>query len=91
MNEHSKHTAKKIIETIDLPQDIFFGLPNLSLSGNQELYISNHRGILMFSPEEIHILSEKNQIQVKGRGLNIFSYSKDELIIKGFISSIGFV
>lgn len=91
MNEQNRHTATKIIETIDLPQDLFFGLANLSLIGNQELYISNHRGILLFSPEEIHVLSEKNQIQIKGRGLNIFSYTQDELIIKGYISSIGFV
>lgn len=91
MNKQHKHATQKIIESIDLPADLFLGFPILSFTGNQELYIANHRGILLFSSEEIDILAESMQIQVKGKSLNIFSYSKEELIIKGTISSVGFL
>ena len=91
MNTQYKHAAQKIIETIDLPSDLFLGLPLLSFTGNKELYLSNHRGILLFSPEEIDVLGENMQIQVKGKSLNIVSYSKEELVINGYISSVNFI
>lgn len=91
MSEHSKKTKKKIIQTLDLPQDLFLGMPNLSLSGNQEIYISNHRGIFLYGQEEMIILAKEYQIRIKGKNLNIFSYSKDDLTIQGYISMVEFI
>lgn len=91
MSEHSKQTRNKIVTTLDLPQDLFLGLANLSLSGNRELYISNHRGILSYGQEEMVILVKDYQIQIKGKALCITSYSKEELMIQGYIRSLEFV
>ena len=91
MSEHNKNTANKLIESLDLPQDIFLGLPNLTLCGNQELYISNHRGILSYAFEEMIILAKGYQIQVKGKDLSIISYTKEDLTIHGYISSVEFL
>ena len=91
MNEHSKLTVNKVISTLDLPKDLFLGACNISLCGNREIYISNHRGILSYGQEEIIILSKEHQIQIKGRGLFISSYTKEELIIQGYIQSMEFI
>lgn len=91
MNEHSKRTTNKIITTLDLPEDLFLGMSNISLCGNKEIYISNHRGILAYGQEEIVILLKDYQLQIKGKNLTIFSYSKEELTIQGYIRSLEFV
>lgn len=91
MNKYSKQTANKIITALDLPQDIFLGLSNISLSGNREIYISNHRGILSYGQEEMVILVKDYQIQIKGKCLSIVSYTKEELTIQGYIRSMEFV
>jgi len=91
MNEHSKLTTNKIITTLDLPQDLFLGLPNISLCGNREIYISNHRGILSYGQEEMVILVKDYQIQIKGKALCIISYTKEELTIQGYIHSMEFI
>ena len=90
MSEHSKHTTNKIIESLDLPQDIFLGFPVLSMMGNRELYLSNHRGILSYGQEEMVLLAKDFQIQVKGKGLTIVSYTKEDMTIQGYISSVVF-
>ncbi len=90
MNERLEQTTTNIIESLDLPQDLFLGLPCLSFTGNRELYISNHKGILLYEKEQIIILAKHVQIDIKGKGLIIVSYSKDELIIKGYIHSMEF-
>ena len=91
MSELRKYTANKLIESLDLPQDIFLGLPVLSMMGNRELYLSNHRGILSYGQEEMTLLAKDIQIQVRGKGLNIVSYTKEDLTIQGYISSVDFV
>ena len=91
MSEHNKLTTKKIISTLDLPEDLFLGLPNISLLGNHEVYISNHRGILSYGEKEMIIFIKDYQIQIKGQGLNITFYSKDELSIQGHILSLEFI
>ena len=91
MNEHSKQTTNKIITTLDLPKDLFLGLCNISLCGNREIYISNHRGILSYEQEEIIVLVKEYQIQIKGRNLYIVLYSKEELTIQGYIQSLEFI
>lgn len=96
MSEHlnltnNKLIHTKVIDTLDLPQDLFLGLPNISLCGNQEIYICNHHGILSYDQEEAIVLVKDFQIQVKGRGLLISSYTRDEVTIRGYIRTVGFL
>lgn len=91
MNEHSKRTTNKIVNALDLPEDLFLGLSNISMCGNKEIYISNHRGILSYGHEEMIILLKDYQFLVKGKSLSITSYSKEDLTIQGFIRNMEFV
>ena len=91
MHEYSKRTTNKIITALDLPEDLFLGMSDISLKGNREVYISNHRGILSYGEEEMIILLKEYQLQIKGKSLSITSYTKDELTIEGYIRSMEFV
>ena len=91
MKERNKKTKQYFIQAFDLPQDLFLGYPNISLCGNRELYISNHRGILSYGQEEILLLTKEHQILIKGKELDIASYTQDELSIQGYIFSVEFI
>lgn len=91
MNEDRKQRTNKLIHTLDLPQDLFLGLPNISLCGNTEVFISNHQGILSYEEEETNVLVKDYQIQIKGRGLQITSYSREDVTIRGYIRSLEFI
>lgn len=80
----------KIINTFDLPKDLFLGLSNISLCGNKEIYVSNHRGILSYDPEDMVILLKDYQLHIKGKSLSIVSYSREDLTIQGHIRSVEF-
>ena len=90
MSEHIKQTTNKIVSTLDLPKDLFLGLSNISLCGNREVYISNHRGILSYGQEEMIILIKDYQLHIKGKDLSIISYSREELVIQGYILTMEF-
>lgn len=91
MNEDRKGNKNKLIKNLDLPEDLFLGYANIYLNGNREIYISNHRGIMSYGQEEITVLTKEYQLQIKGKALDISSYTKDELTIKGYIHSLEFI
>ena len=85
-----EQTAGRIIESLDLPQDLFLGFPCISLTGNREVYISNHRGLLVYETDTIVVLAKPFQIHIHGRNLVIEAYSKEEILIIGYIHSMEF-
>lgn len=91
MKEERRQITEKLIHTFDLPQDLFLGLSNISLSGNREVYITNHHGILSYDTETVGILIKDYQIQIKGKNLHISSYDKNEITISGYIHSLEFI
>ena len=91
MNEDRKQLTNKFVHTLDLPQDLFLGYPNISLCGNTEIYISNHHGILSYHENCACILVKDFQIQVTGHELYFSSYTKDDLTIRGYIRSVEFI
>ena len=81
MSRSMEQNVDRIIESFDLPQDLFLGFPCISLTGNREVYISNHRGLLVYETDIIVVLAKPFQIHIKGRNLLIEAYSKEEILI----------
>lgn len=91
MRSQDQNQEHKIIERLELPQDIILGVPLLSMQGNAELMIENHRGLLQYDSDEIRVRTETFTVQVTGRKLTIQEYRKDVLIIRGKIERMQFL
>ena len=46
---------ERTAEALELPGDVVAGLPRVELTGDRELRMENHRGILAYGAEEIQI------------------------------------
>ena len=71
-----------------LPGDLVAGLPRMELIGDRELRMENHRGILAYGSEEIHISGGKLILKVRGEGLELRSMNAGELLITGQIRAV---
>lgn len=80
----------EIIDLFELPKDILMGIPILSLKGNLEITIENHKGILTYSDTELEIRAKDSKIIIVGTNMNISQYSKDSITINGKISEVSF-
>ena len=90
MSRRIEPKTEHLIESLDMPKDLFLGYPCIYLTGNQELYLSNHRGLLLYETEHIIILTKPFEAHVYGRSMVIETYSKEEILIKGYILSMEF-
>ena len=90
MNEHSNRNRENIVRALELPKDILLGFATMSLIGNRELIIENHKGILFFDSGQAVVLSKMFQIVVDGKNLLVPIFTDDMLKITGTIDSITF-
>ena len=72
----------------DLPADGIAGVPRLELVGDGELRVENHKGILAYGREEIHISGGIYLSKIAGRELELRAMTGVELLITGTITQI---
>ena len=94
-NEQKKnknaYEMNTVIDTLELPKNIFCGLPLLSMEGNRSLCITNHRGIVRYSREKIVIATRNGSIEIAGRELLIPKFTKDIIEIRGYLEGVTFL
>ena len=79
---------ERAADALDLPADALAGLPRLELVGDRELRMENHRGILAYGAEEIHVSGGSFVVRVTGRELELRAMTGLELLITGRIEQI---
>ena len=91
MSRISRKLQKWTQEILDLPQDLLFDLPRLTLIGNKEIHIENHRGVLFFSAEKLVLSLAEGALEITGSGLSIRAILSSEVTIEGTIQHIHYV
>lgn len=79
-----------ILRRLELPPDVLIDLPRLTLVGNLQLAVENHKGLAHFSPGELGIVTRTGKIDVRGEDLEIGSVGADEIRVLGRIASLRF-
>lgn len=87
-NRKREGLLEKTAEVLDLPGDVVAGLPLLELTGSRELRMENHKGILAYGSEEIHISGGKMVVKVRGTDLELKAMNASQLLITGDIAAI---
>ena len=83
-----RSVGKKTAEVFDLPGDVVAGLPRVELLGDRQLRMENHRGILAYGSDEIHISGGKLIVKVRGTNLELRAMNAVELLITGDITGV---
>ena len=79
---------EKTAEVFDLPGDVVAGLPRVELLGDRQLRMENHRGILAYGSDEIHISGGKLIVKVRGTNLELRAMNASQLLITGAIRAV---
>ena len=78
---------EKAAQLFDIPGQAV-GLPRVEVVGRGELRMENHRGILAYGREEIHISGGRLVVRVRGTGLELRSMNPTQLLITGKITGV---
>jgi sporulation protein YqfC len=87
----SEIIKKGIADLLELPRDIVLDLPKITLVGNLQLYIENHKGIIEYSTGLIRINTKSGILVVTGSDLSIRTIVIEEIIVVGRIDKVEFL
>jgi sporulation protein YqfC len=77
---------------LDLPQDVVLDMPRITMIGPLQMYVENHRGVLVFHANELRLLlSNKGQLLIKGNNLVIRQILPEEVLLEGFIREVHYL
>lgn len=79
---------EKTASIFDLPADIVAGVPKIELVGMSQVRMENHKGILSYGTEEIHVSGGNLIVKIMGDGLELKAMNSRELLITGQVTGI---
>jgi sporulation protein YqfC len=82
--------ARRVADLFELPKDVVMDLPTVTLLGNLQCFVENHRGIIEYLPERVRVNTTRGEVVITGRGLGIGSISQEDLVIDGRITGVVF-
>lgn len=83
--------GRRLIDLLELPPDVILDLPKLTMVGDRQLSLENHRGIIEYDPDRVRVSTNQGEIRVRGADLCIRSIAKEEILLAGQILAVEFV
>ncbi len=77
-----------IVESLELPQDIFYGAVIVTALGRGQVLVENYKGIIEYTREKIRLQAKGCQVTVQGEQLVVEYYTHEEMKITGMIQGI---
>ncbi|WP_026476300.1 sporulation protein YqfC [Alkaliphilus transvaalensis] len=87
----SEEIKKSIADILELPQDIILDLPKITMVGNLQIYVENHKGILEYSTTRVRIYTKNGVLRIIGKNLILKNIVVEEIVIVGEITHIEFM
>lgn len=85
-----KNKKNRIVDLLEIPQEVITNKPKLTLVGFNELLIENYKAILEYEDFYIKINTHIGAININGFNLRLKEMTGDDIMVLGSIDSIDF-
>ena len=83
-----RNFREKLADMIDVSKDVILDTYLIRITGNRELIIQNHKGIIEYNDRVIRIKAKPHSVSVFGKELELKNISDNTLSIFGFVEKI---
>lgn len=83
-----RRLSEYIADTMRMPKDVVMDLPVISVCGDREIYIENHKGLAGYTDSEIRIKMRGGVMRVVGSSLKIIVMEYDRMVINGVFRGV---
>jgi sporulation protein YqfC len=90
LKDRKKRFQQQFANILDIPGDIMMDLPKIILVGDVQLFIENHRGIMVYTATQVRINTSIGELQVDGVDLTLRNILPDEITVEGRITSVAY-
>jgi len=81
---------QQVAEFMALPKEIVFDLPQIIITGNDEITIENYKNILTYTEQAIRIRTTSGILEVSGTDLALKKINGEHITLGGRLSAVAF-
>lgn len=90
-NSIKQNIRKNFSSMLELPKEITLNFPLITIVGNEDFTIENHKGILEYSSGRVKLTTECGVLKIEGSGLILKEITSENLSVTGKIQSLEFL
>ncbi|HHX75538.1 MAG TPA: sporulation protein YqfC [Firmicutes bacterium] len=84
----SGNWRRRLADILELPREIVLNLPRVTIVGNLQCYIENHRGVIEYAEGCVRVAIESGELAVRGHDLVIRYLASDEIAVEGTVTAV---
>ena len=88
MQYHKNRHLQRLAGILEIPQDIVLDLPRITMLGNQQLLVENHKGIIEYTPSLVRIKLNQGELMIFGKGLMLSNLQIEQILVEGTVGEI---
>ncbi len=78
-----RKVSEFVADMFRLPKDVIMDLPRISVCGDKEIYIENHKGVVEYTDSQIRIKMNDGVISISGDKLRIITLELQRMVVNG--------
>ncbi|TCS83730.1 sporulation protein YqfC [Tepidibacillus fermentans] len=91
MKKLHRRLRQLTVKQLELPKDVIFDLPRITMIASYQMYIENHRGVVQFTDQYLHLRLSKGELKIYGNQLVIRAILPEDVFVEGLIRSIEYI
>ncbi|MCD8181673.1 MAG: sporulation protein YqfC [Firmicutes bacterium] len=83
-----KRISEAAADAWGVPKDVIMNIPRFTISGDKEIYIENHKGLLGYTDKEIRVLTGMGTVKIYGKNLCVDRIRLEDILISGKFDAV---
>ena len=79
---------QRLAGILEIPEDIVLDLPRITMLGNKQLLVENHKGIIEYTPSLVRIKLTQGELRVTGKNLVLGNFQIEQILVEGTVGEI---
>ena len=88
MQYRKNRHLQRLAGILEIPQDIVLDLPRITMLGNQQLLVENHKGIIEYTTSLVRIKLNQGELMILGRDLELSSLQVEQILVEGTVGEV---
>mgnify|MGYP000978057944 CR=1 FL=1 len=88
MQRRAKSKLQLLAGMLEIPPDIVLDLPRITMLGNKQVLVENHKGIIEYTPALVRVKINQGELLIRGSGLVLGSLQPEQILIEGTVGEI---
>jgi sporulation protein YqfC len=88
MQRRRKGHLQTLAGILEIPQDIILDMPRITMLGNKQLLVENHKGIIEYTTSLVRIKLNQAELTISGSNLVLGNLQTEQILVEGMIAGV---